>query len=76
MMFHSEFKYDCCGFIYKWEFCATKTYTSGTFDAQTKKKTQLTKLKKMNNTDPTKNLGWTQVYIYTLKSGNSIGVIN
>ena len=24
---------------------------------QTKKKTQLTKLKKMNNTDPTKNLG-------------------
>ena len=34
MMFHSEFKYDCCGFIYKWEFCATKTYTSGTFDAQ------------------------------------------
>ena len=34
LMDHSEFWFDCCGYLYKWEFHANTTYTNGTFDAQ------------------------------------------
>jgi hypothetical protein len=34
MMYHDEFQFDCCGFIYQWEFHATPGYASGSVDAQ------------------------------------------
>ena len=34
MMYHDKFQFDCCGFIYKWEFHATPGYSSGSVDVQ------------------------------------------